>query len=176
MREYLINFCIIFVLAIPFSGCASTATPDSKYGISFAQLKSVEIGGAPTLVIHKFGQPDIKEKSDRADSEYWIYRMRGFRSARVTLLIDLKKSTIETKSFTFMGEPESNLSDFLLNFPDSKFKSARRKQTGHWIPNEIDYVDSANGVYFTVSDARQKVEFVMWANPHNKELIASLMK
>lgn len=166
---------LVFGSALSCLSCATLPTHETEYGASFQTVRRMPMGTHSDDIMKKFGKPDLIKEAKNKDV-YWIYLMPGYKCcSRVTFRFDQSTKGLESKSFAFMEESDGVLRNFLTYFPKIEFKSARRKQTAHYIPNEIDYVNEEAGVYFTVSDARQTVEDVTWINPQNREL-ASIMK
>ena len=162
------------VLLLSSLGCATSPVHETKYGASFETIRELPMGTQSVELAKRLGQPDLIELADNKD-EYWVYLIPGLKCcSRVTFRINHSTKDLESKSFRFVDEKEATLQVFLKFFPDVKFKSARRKQTGHEIPNEIDYENDDLGIYFTVGDARQQVEDVTWINPKNRELAEAI--
>jgi hypothetical protein len=143
-------------------------------GLSFAEISRLTLGSDKKDLFRVFGKPDeVSTEEMNSNIERWVYNVKNINMPRAVFLVDKTTNQLRGKSFYFLDETENALRSVLSGYKNANFEIKRRKQTGHYIPNEILYSDEKMGLYFVVSDARQEVQQFSWIDPKLHDYIAA---
>jgi len=170
--------CIVITLiCVITSGCASVGQ-SQNYGLNFNDVMNVNLGADKNLLLKKFGQPNrIESRELNSSVEQWVYQFKNNNHLpRAVFFIDKTSDQLSGKAFMFLNEPDNRLAFILSKFSGVDFVQERRKQTSHYIPNEIVYSNEAHGIFMVINDARQEVESISWLDRNLSSYMASHIK